>query len=269
MQAMGINDVLHFDYISPPSVPAMLHAIECLFSLGALDNTGALTPLGEQLALFPVEPQLAKLLIQSYEYGCGEEILSIVAMCSVDYPFITPRHGASSETKQRFQESIREFISQQGDHFTLLNIYLAYHQNGYNQSWCDSNCLNHKILASAKEMRKNLRLTLKHFMPPGGQITSCVEDVTTIKKCLLSAYFAHIAQLGHDGKYHLIKTQVTLSLHETSVYATYGKLPEWVLFNEIVQSKVPQMKLVSGIQPLWVVEIASHYYDLDNLSVRK
>lgn len=266
---MGIDDVLHFDYISPPSVDSMLHSMELLFSLGALDQNGRITPLGEKLALFPVEPQLAKLLVQSYEYGCGEEILSIVAMCSMDFPFIAPRHGASAEAKQRYQESVREFVSQQGDHFTLLNIYQAYQDNGYEQSWCDSNCLSHKILSNAREMRKNLRMTLKHFAPPGGQIASCVDDVNTIKKCLLSAYFAHIAQLGHDGNYHLIKTKVTMTLHETSVYATYGKLPEWVLFNEIIQSKVPQIKLVSSIQPLWVVEIASHYYDIDNLTVRR
>jgi len=92
--------VLHFDFISPPPAEAMIHALELLFSLGALGSDGRLTHDGEKMAEMPVEPRLAKSLLSSFDFGCGEEMLSIAAICSVDNPFISMRNNANKEAKQ-------------------------------------------------------------------------------------------------------------------------------------------------------------------------
>jgi HrpA-like RNA helicase len=68
----------------------MILALENLFSLGALDDEGLLTRLGRRMAEFPLEPNLAKMLIQSTHLGCSDEILSIVAMLSVQNVFYRP-----------------------------------------------------------------------------------------------------------------------------------------------------------------------------------
>ena len=65
-------------------VQTMISAMEHLFALGALDNEGLLTRLGRKMAEFPLEPQLAKMLIVSVDLGCSEEILTVVAMLSVE-----------------------------------------------------------------------------------------------------------------------------------------------------------------------------------------
>ena len=49
---------------------------------------GELVPLGEVMAEFPLDPQLAKMLIASCEHNCSNEILSITAMLSVPMPFL-------------------------------------------------------------------------------------------------------------------------------------------------------------------------------------
>jgi ATP-dependent RNA helicase DHX8/PRP22 len=57
--------------------------MEMLYSLGALDDEGLLTKLGRVMAEFPMEPQLAKMMLTSVDLGCSDEIVTIVSMLSV------------------------------------------------------------------------------------------------------------------------------------------------------------------------------------------
>lgn len=59
-----------------------MRALELLNYLGSLDDDGNLTPDGHLMAEFPLDPQLAKMLIESPKYKCSNEILSIAALLS-------------------------------------------------------------------------------------------------------------------------------------------------------------------------------------------
>ena len=152
LKALGVSDVLHFDFLSPPSAEAMCHALELLYSLGALDENCNLTSDGNKMAEMPVEPRLSRCLLASLEYGCTEEMLSVAAMCDVEYPFVTLRHRSSEESRQRLAESLAQFVSLDGDHITLLNVYKGFRQSGHNASWCEQHMLHFKMLARAKEV---------------------------------------------------------------------------------------------------------------------
>ena len=80
MKAMGINDLLSFDFMDPPSPQVLISAMEQLYTLGALDEEGLLTKLGRKMAEFPLEPPLSKMLLASVDLGCSDEILTIIAM---------------------------------------------------------------------------------------------------------------------------------------------------------------------------------------------
>lgn len=84
LKAMGINDLLHFDFMDPPPVQTLVTALELLYQLGALDNEGLLTRIGRKMAEFPLSPELSKMLMFSVDLGCSEEVLTIVAMYSLD-----------------------------------------------------------------------------------------------------------------------------------------------------------------------------------------
>ncbi|KIL71559.1 hypothetical protein M378DRAFT_194672 [Amanita muscaria Koide BX008] len=113
LKAMGINDLLSFDFMDPPPAPTMLTALENLYALSALDDEGLLTRLGRKMADFPMEPPLAKMLIASVDMGCSEEILSIVAMLSVQTVFYRPKEkqGQADSKKAKFHQP-------EGDHLT-------------------------------------------------------------------------------------------------------------------------------------------------------
>lgn len=92
LKALGIDDVLHFDFPSPPPAYTMARALELLFALGALDTDCRLTePLGLRMAEFPLDPMLSKFLLSSGEQGCSEEALTISAMLSVPHVFMAEK----------------------------------------------------------------------------------------------------------------------------------------------------------------------------------
>ncbi len=98
---------------------------------GALDDEGELTPLGTHMAEFPLEPQLAKMLVSAADFTCAPEALSIVALLSVPQIFMRPKESAKAA-----DEAKRKFQHEDGDHLTLLNAYHAYKQNNDDANWC-------------------------------------------------------------------------------------------------------------------------------------
>ncbi len=89
LKAMGINDLLGFDFMDAPAAATLVSALEQLYNLGALDEEGLLTRLGRKMAEFPLEPPISKMLIASVDLGCSEEILTIVGMLSAQVCFST------------------------------------------------------------------------------------------------------------------------------------------------------------------------------------
>ncbi|XP_018679353.2 probable pre-mRNA-splicing factor ATP-dependent RNA helicase DEAH2 isoform X2 [Musa acuminata AAA Group] len=82
LKKLGIDDLVHFDFMDPPAPETLMRALEVLNYLGALDDDGNLTKLGELMSEFPLDPQMAKMLVVSPEFNCSNEIVSISAMLS-------------------------------------------------------------------------------------------------------------------------------------------------------------------------------------------
>ena len=92
LKKLGIDDIVHFDYMDPPAPETLMRALEQLNYLGALDDEGDLTDLGLKMSEFPLDPVLAKVVLAaSQSFNCVQEALVIVAMLSVPNVFIRPR----------------------------------------------------------------------------------------------------------------------------------------------------------------------------------
>lgn len=151
LKAMGINDLLSFDFMDPPPAQTMLTALEALYALSALDDEGLLTRLGRKMADFPMEPPLAKMLIASVELGCSEEILSIVGMLSVQTVFYRPKEKqAQADSKKA------KFHQPEGDHLTLLTVYNGWKAANFSNPWCYENFIQARSMRRAQDIRKQL-----------------------------------------------------------------------------------------------------------------
>ena len=126
MKAMGINDLLSFDFMDLPSPQALISAMEQLYNLGALDEEGLLTKLGQKMAEFPLEPPLSKMLLASVDLGCSDEILTIIAMIQTGNLFYRPR-----EKQAQADQKKAKFFQPKGDHLTLLVVYKAWKSNNF------------------------------------------------------------------------------------------------------------------------------------------
>lgn len=113
LKALGIDDILHFDFLSPPPFENLANALELCYALGALDEDCKLTePVGVRLAEFPLEPQVSKMILASADAGCSEEVITIAAMLSVQNIF---------DTTPEADRAKRMFAVYEGDHLTYLN----------------------------------------------------------------------------------------------------------------------------------------------------
>lgn len=65
LKSLGINDLIHFDFMDPPPHETLVLALEQLYALGALNNLGELTKMGRKMAEFPVDPMIAKMILAS------------------------------------------------------------------------------------------------------------------------------------------------------------------------------------------------------------
>ena len=68
LKSLGINDLVHFDFMDPPPTETLMRALEQLFALGALNDLGELTKLGRRMAEFPLDPMLSKMILASEQY---------------------------------------------------------------------------------------------------------------------------------------------------------------------------------------------------------
>lgn len=130
LKSLGVNNLLEFDFMDPPPQDNIMNSMYQLWVLGALDNTGALTPLGRKMVEFPLDPPLAKMLIFAETLGCTSEILIIVSMLSVPGIFFRPKDREEESDAAR-----EKFFVPESDHLTFLNVYLQWKQNKYSSNW--------------------------------------------------------------------------------------------------------------------------------------
>jgi len=149
LKKLGIDDLVHFDFMDPPAPETLMRALELLNYLGALDDEGDMTPLGVQMAELPVDPQHARMLLASPGHRCSNEMVSIVALLNVAQVFMRPKEAAKAADEAKAQ-----FAHVDGDQLTLLNAYHAYKQAGDDKKWCWDNYINARTMASADSVRE-------------------------------------------------------------------------------------------------------------------
>lgn len=255
---LGITDLVHFDFMDPPAPETLMRSLELLNYLGAVDDEGNLTELGSMMAEFPLDPELAKMLISSCDFKCSNEILSITAMLAVPQCFVRPndQRKAADDSKINFTHSL-------GDHLTLLNVYHAFKLNNDSPDWCRENFINYRSLTSADNARSQLarimdRLQLKRMST---DFSKQQEYYNNIRKALVSGFFMQVAHRERVGHYLTIKDNQEVFIHPSS---SLMSRPEWVIYQEFVFTSKKYIRTATEIEPGWLLAMAPEYYDLDH-----
>ncbi|KAH9311828.1 hypothetical protein KI387_026863, partial [Taxus chinensis] len=222
LKKLGIEDLVHFDFMDPPAPETLMRALELLNYLGALDEEGVLTKTGrddERLSTGPADVQDAGFP------NC----------------FLRPREAqkAADEAKARFSHI-------DGDHLTLLNVYHAYKQNSEDPTWCYENFVNARALKSADNVRQQLVRIMNRY-----NLKLCSTDFNSrdyyinIRKAMLAGYFMQVAHLERTGHYLTVKDNQMVHLHPSNCL---DHKPEWVIYNEYVLTSRNFIRTVTDIR---------------------
>jgi pre-mRNA-splicing factor ATP-dependent RNA helicase DHX15/PRP43 len=206
---------------------------------------------------FPLDPQLAKMLVAGPEFRCSNEIISIAAALSSPNIFVRPREAAKAA-----DEAKAKFTHVDGDHLTLLNVYHAWKSNDEDATWTYDHFLNARSLKSTDSVRTQLlrictRLGIKLISTP-------FEDKNyypNIRKAICSGYFMQVAHLERAGQYLTVKDNQQVHLHPSTCL---GHKPEWVMYHEFVLTTKNYIRTCSDIKGEWLIDVAPHYFDLSN-----
>lgn len=219
-QVLGVDDVLSFEFLDPPAEDQAMEALQHLYFLGALDQDGRATETGRCMSRFPLDPSLSRTLLAADELGCLEEILTIVALLSVESIWFTRSEGgkggsgASSgggsnrrhgERDEEAENSHAFFRHPLGDHFTYLAVYRAWEASGYSDSWAKNHFLRVRALRTARSVRGQLVgefLKANNRGRPENQgdgkkdleLSSCGRGLDKVRRAVCAGYFMNAGQ---------------------------------------------------------------------------
>ncbi|KAJ8934685.1 hypothetical protein NQ318_015154 [Aromia moschata] len=273
LKTMGINDLLHFDFMDAPPVESLIMALEQLHSLSALDDEGLLTRLGRRMAEFPLEPNLSKMLIMSVALQCSDEILTIVSMLSVQNVFYRPKdkQALADQKKAKFNQP-------EGDHLTLLAVYNSWKNNKFSNAWCYENFVQIRTLKRAQDVRKQLLGIMdRHKL----DVVSAGEEHGKGAEGHLLGVLQERGQErpaggvqdagGQSGRLHpsvqcVVQQAARMVLWTafTLIFITricmLRKRKQRVIYHELVQTTKEYMREVTTIDPKWLVEFAPAFF---------
>jgi ATP-dependent RNA helicase DHX8/PRP22 len=289
LKALGVDDVLSFDFVDAPPRAALLRALELLLALGALEPaTGALTePLGHQLARLPVDPMYGKALLASGALGCAEDVLAAVAIVSADAGVFHAPRGA----REAAAAAHARFRRPSGDHATLLAAYRGWAAAAPRERgrWCRDNFLNVRALRRAGDVAAQLRRQLAELGVPlrsavaeaaaaaaalGGAeaAAAAAEAEEPLRRALAAGLFPHAARRQPGGGYRVIATGQEVQLHPSSaLLSTRGGAggggargvdgrAACVVFSELVKTKRQYARVATAVEPSWLAEAAPAFF---------
>ncbi|XP_023040306.1 ATP-dependent RNA helicase DHX33 isoform X2 [Piliocolobus tephrosceles] len=179
-----------------------------------------------------------------------EEILTIVSLLSVDSVLHNP-----PSRREEVQGVRKKFISSEGDHMTLLNIYRTFKNLGGNKDWCKENFVNSKNMMLVAEVRAQLRdICLKMSMP----IMSSRGDMESVRRCLAHSLFMSTAELQPDGTYATTDTHQPVAIHPSSVL--FHCKPACVVYTELLYTNKCYMRDLCVVDAEWLYEAAPEYF---------
>ncbi|PON79698.1 RNA helicase, ATP-dependent DEAH box [Parasponia andersonii] len=269
LKALGVDDIIGFDFIEKPSRSAIIKSLEQLFLLGALTDECKLSdPVGRQMSRLPLDPIYSKALILANEFKCLEEMLITVSMLSVESIFYAPR-----DKLDEARAAMKCFSSPEGDHLTLINVYRASNEfmekrnlsfgkekaDKILRKWCKENFINSRSLRHARDIHSQIR---RHVEQMGLHIASCGDDVLLFRRCLAASFFLNAALKQPEGTYRALASGQAVQIHPSSLL--FQTKPECIIYNELVQTNHKYIRNVSRIDYLWLTELAPQFYSLQS-----
>ncbi|TFK69515.1 P-loop containing nucleoside triphosphate hydrolase protein [Pluteus cervinus] len=239
------EDLDELELMDKPDDIAIISAYKSLWLLDAINKNKEITPLGHEMAHFPLEPAYARAVIASKEYGCTSEVLDIISILSSSSKLfldISEQREAAAEARLKFKHS-------SGDHLTILNVVRAYHDISQSEAkaarkdWCRKHFLNERTLLEANNIREQLRRVCSRLHIDYN--TTCRDDEQPIIRSIAHGLVQNSAFIQPDGSYKQSMAQSLVKIHPSS--SLCDKKVEAIIYDELIYTNQIYARGVSSI----------------------
>ena len=253
MQTLRIGDVAEFPFLDAPDKRLVNDGFKQLFELGAVDGKRQMTALGKQISRLPIDPQLARIVLQADKESSLHEVMIIVAALAIQDPREYP-----SDKRETAQQKHSIYKDTESDFIALLNVWNICEEQrqslSHNQfrRWCLKNFLSHQRLHEWRELHRQI-LSLVRSMKL--KINSQKSDLHGIHRALLSGF---VTQVGFQEEPRLFAGTRNRQFKIFPNSYTGRKPPKWIMTAQLLETSQLFAHKVGKIEPQWIEEIASH-----------
>ena len=284
MIAIGVvrepGDISRFPFVQPPASRAINDGVNLLRELGALtertrrkgrggNNSATLTAIGRAMAAFPVDPRLARMIIEGGRRGCAKEMMVLAAALTIQDPRERPAdvRAEADAMHARFVDDTSDFSS-----FLLLWDYINEQQAALSSSqlrkMCHREYINYLRIREWQDLFAQLRemgRTANIHASGGRDINASAHEID-IHKSLLTGLLSHVGvkeEREKDSKGRTRGPREYLGARGTkfAIFPGSGlfkKSPDWVLSAELVETSRLWARTNASIDPQWIEEIGKH-----------
>ncbi|NHB87304.1 ATP-dependent RNA helicase HrpA [Photorhabdus tasmaniensis] len=260
MTSIGLGDISAFPFVQPPDKRNIQDGVRLLEELEAIDQNATekgnyrLTLIGRQLAQLPVDPRLARMVLEARHHGCVREVMVITSALSIQDPRERPleKQQASDEKHRRFADKDSDFIA-----FLKLWDFLKEQQKELSSSQfrklCRQDYLNYLRVREWQDIYTQLRQVVKEVGLP---VNSQDADYRSIHVSLLSGLLSHIGQKDTDKQEYTGARNARFSIFPGS--GLFKKPPKWAMVAELVETNRLWGRIAARIEPEWIEPLATH-----------
>lgn len=251
MKAMRLGEVEDFPFLDPPDRRYVNDGYRLLQELSAVDAKRKLTDTGRSLARLPIDPRLARMLVQAGREGCVQEVLVIAAALSIQDPRERPL-----EAQQAADEMQEDFRDKRSDFIGYLTLWQQYRQEARRLSrrkltdWCRARFLSPARMREWLDIHRQLSeqanlLQLRPNQEPA--------EYQQLHRALLSGFLGNIALRGDGSEYTGARG---IKLHIFPGSGVFKARPRWIMAAELVETTRLYARDVAEIRPEWVESLA-------------
>ncbi|MFF3214517.1 ATP-dependent RNA helicase HrpA [Streptomyces sp. NPDC002886] len=259
MTAAGLGEIEKFPFIDPPDHRNIRDGVQLLQELGALDpdekdHNKRLTPMGRQLSQLPVDPRLARMVVEADKNNCVREVMVIAAALSIQ----DPRERPSDKQTQADQNHAR-FKDETSDFLSFLNMwrYVREQQKERGSSsfrrMCKQEYLNFLRIREWQDIYSQLRTVAKSM---GIHVNEADAPETSVHISLLAGLLSHIGLKDTDKNEYLGARSAKFAIFPGS--SLFKKQPKFLMSAELVETSRLWARVNAKVEPEWVEPLAQH-----------
>lgn len=258
MTSLGLGDIAAFPFVEAPDKRNIQDGVRLLEELGAIKTADnghyQLTPQGQQLAQLPIDPRLARMVLEAPKSGSLREVMIIAAALSIQDPRERPmdKQQASDEKHRRFADKNSDFLA-----FINLRDYLKEQQKVHSSSQfrrlCRDDFLNYLRVREWQDIYTQLRQVVKELGLP---VNSVPSDYRSVHSAILAGLLSHIGQKYADKQVFTGSRNARFSLFPGS--GLFKKPPKWIMVAELVETSRLWGRIGARIEPEWIEPLAQH-----------